>query len=61
MGGIWEERRNSMCKGPGAPGTIVMKLEIREQEGDLGLNKAKEVSMKYSVQCRVSCAQSFGF
>lgn len=50
-----------MCKGPGAPGTIVMKLEIREQEGDLGLSKAKEISMKWSVQCCVSCAQGFGF
>lgn len=46
---------------PWGTGTIVMKLEIREQEGDLGLNKAKEVSMKQSVQCYVSCAQGFGF
>lgn len=35
-----------MSKGPGEPGAIVMKLEIREQEGDLELNKVKEVSMK---------------
>lgn len=41
-----------MCKCPGTPGTLVVQLEIREQEGDLGLNRIKEVSMKW---CAVLC------
>lgn len=49
-----------MCKDPEAPGTTVVRLEVKEQEDDVGLNKAEKVSMKRAVQCCVSCARGFG-
>lgn len=51
-------RRNSICKGPEAPETIVLKLEVKEQQEALEGRKAEEGSTQHAMQCCVSCAQA---
>lgn len=47
-----------MCKGPEAPETTVIKLEVKEQQEELEVRKVEEGSMKHTMQCCVSCAQA---
>lgn len=47
-----------MCKGPEALGTTIVKLKVREQEGHLGLNKARD---KQEAECAVLRKLCSGF